>query len=69
MTCYRDSGRSEGTRQWFQTGGSVLSADHEVKAGLIPPCPGFVSVYPQAKLMQNNYQDEMETLFTYSVWI
>lgn len=33
------------------------------------PCLSFVSVYPQAKLMQNNYQDKMEMIFTYSVQI
>lgn len=56
-----------GSRQWFQTGCLVLLAEHEGKAGLVPPCLGFVSVYPQAKLMQNYCQDKMKMLFTYSV--
>lgn len=54
-------GVRRGTGQWFQTGCLVLLAEHA------PPCLGFVSLYPQAKLMLSNYQDKMEILFTYSV--
>lgn len=56
------------TRQWFQVGCLVLLAKHKGKAGLVSPSLGFVSVYSQAKLLQNNYQDKTEMLFTCSVW-
>lgn len=48
-------GVQKGTRHWFLTGCLALLAEHERKTGLVPPCLGFMSAYPQAKLMQNNY--------------
>lgn len=60
-------GVHEGTGQGFQTGRSVLLAGREENTGLVAPCLGFVSIYLQAELMKNNYQDKMEMLFTYSV--
>lgn len=56
-----------GTGQEFQTGRSVLLAEHEENTGLVAPCLSLVSIYTQAELMENNYQDKMEMLFTYSV--